>query len=154
MDSTQTTSATGAGGNGILISQSNDTPAIAATSSTDTDNSKQNPSQAINSNQKTLGILHQLYLTVSSFNIASQVPLLQRMNNLVLELDSMNRLAEKCNIQMPMEVVNLIEDGKNPDEFTRDVLNSSIAKNQTTKGKTDSFKFATTSARGASTGFS
>ncbi|KAL2524894.1 Mediator of RNA polymerase II transcription subunit 10b [Abeliophyllum distichum] len=79
MDSTQTTSATGAGGNGILISQSNDTPAIAATASTDTDNSKQNPSQAINSNQKTLGILHQLYLTVSSFNIASQVPLLQRI---------------------------------------------------------------------------
>jgi mediator of RNA polymerase II transcription subunit 10 len=39
-----------------------------------------------------------------------------------------------------MEVVNLIDDGKNPDEFTRDVLNSCIAKNQVTKGKTDAFK--------------
>jgi len=34
----------------------------------------------------------------------------------------------------------LIDDGKNPDEFTRDVLNSCIAKNQITKGKTDAFK--------------
>ena len=37
-------------------------------------------------------------------------------------------------------VVSLIDDGKNPDEFTRDVLNSCIAKNQITKGKTDAFK--------------
>jgi hypothetical protein len=35
---------------------------------------------------------------------------------------------------------SLIDDGKNPDEFTRDVLNSCIAKNQVTKGKTDAFK--------------
>ena len=37
-------------------------------------------------------------------------------------------------------VVSLIDDGKNPDEFTRDVFNSCIAKNQITKGKTDAFK--------------
>ncbi|ONM23021.1 Mediator complex subunit 10 CG5057-PA [Zea mays] len=35
---------------------------------------------------------------------------------------------------------SLIDDGKNPDEFTRDVLNSCIVKNQITKGKTDAFK--------------
>ena len=37
---------------------------------------------------------------------------------------------------------SLIDDGKNPDEFTRDVINSCIAKNQITKGKTDAFKVA------------
>lgn len=52
----------------------------------------------------------------------------------------MMKLSDKCNIQIPLEVLNLIDDGKNPDEFTRDVLNSCIAKNQITKGKTDSFK--------------
>ncbi|KAI5019795.1 hypothetical protein ZWY2020_044683 [Hordeum vulgare] len=61
-------------------------------------------------------------------------------NTLVAELDTMQKLADGCNIQVPMEVVNLIDDGKNPDEFTRDVLNSCIAKNQITKGKTDAFK--------------
>ncbi|CAL9052240.1 unnamed protein product [Musa banksii] len=101
---------------------------------------KQNLTQVINSVDKTLGLLHQLYLTVSSFSVASQLPLLQRLNALVAELDAMQKMADKCNIQVPMEVVNLIDDGKNPDEFTRDVINSCIAKNQITKGKTDAFK--------------
>ncbi|XP_020582691.1 mediator of RNA polymerase II transcription subunit 10b-like [Phalaenopsis equestris] len=101
---------------------------------------KHNLNQSINSIQKTLGLLHQLYLTVSSFNVASQLPLLQRLNSLVAELHTMQKLAENCHIQVPMEVVNLIDDGKNPDEFTKDVLNSCIAKNQITKGKTDAFK--------------
>ncbi|EMS49589.1 Mediator of RNA polymerase II transcription subunit 10 [Triticum urartu] len=104
------------------------------------DPSKQNLAQVTGSIQKTLGLLHQLNLNVSSFSSASQLPLLQRLNALVAELDTMQKLADGCNIQVPMEVVNLIDDGKNPDEFTRDVLNSCIAKNQITKGKTDAFK--------------
>lgn len=35
---------------------------------------------------------------------------------------------------------SLIDDGKNPDQFTRDVINSFISKNQITKGKTDALK--------------
>uniref|UniRef100_A0A0E0EU32 Mediator of RNA polymerase II transcription subunit 10 n=1 Tax=Oryza meridionalis TaxID=40149 RepID=A0A0E0EU32_9ORYZ len=104
------------------------------------DASKQNLALMMASIQRTLGLLHQLNLNVSSFSSASQLPLLQRLNSLVAELDTMQKHAEGCNIQVPMEVVNLIDDGKNPDEFTRDVLNSCIAKNQVTKGKTDAFK--------------
>lgn len=131
------------GGNGITIPQINAVAAAAAAAATagaGSEDPKQNLNQVINSIQKTLGLLHQLYLTVSSFNVASQLPLLQRLNALVSELDNMTKLSEKCNIQVPMEVLNLIDEGKNPDEFTRDVLNSCIAKNQITKGKTDSFK--------------
>ncbi|GLT71910.1 hypothetical protein SLA2020_438940 [Shorea laevis] len=137
MDPSQSaaTAGTGGGGNGTINPQANDTAATTAG-----DDPKQNLNQVINSIQKTLGLLHQLYLTVSSFNGASQLPLLQRLNSLVMELDNMDKLAEKCNIQVPMEVLNLIDDGKNPDEFTRDVINSCIAKNQITKGKTDAFK--------------
>lgn len=138
MDSSQST-VTGTGGssgNGMMAPQANDN----ATTASVVDDPKQNLNQVINSIQKTLGLLHQLYLTVSSFNASSQLPLLQRLNTLVLELDNMVKLSEKCNIQVPMEVLNLIDDGKNPDEFTRDVINSCIAKNQITKGKTDAFK--------------
>ncbi|XP_043725593.1 mediator of RNA polymerase II transcription subunit 10b-like [Telopea speciosissima] len=108
--------------------------------SKETDDQKQNLNQVINSIQKTLGHLLQLHVTVSSFSVASQLPLLQRLNALVSELDTMQKLAENCNIQVPMEVVNLIDDGKNPDELTRDIFNSCIARNQITKGKTDAFK--------------
>ncbi|TMW85178.1 hypothetical protein EJD97_023623 [Solanum chilense] len=148
MDSSQHNSAAGSiGGNGIINPRSNDASpadltanAVASAAGSPAEESKQNLNQVINSIDKTLGILHQLNLTVSSYNVSSQLPLLQRMNNLVLELDNMAKLGEKCNIQVPMEVLNLIDDGKNPDEFTRDVLNSCIAKNQITKGKTDAFK--------------
>ncbi|KAI7990598.1 Mediator of RNA polymerase II transcription subunit 10b [Camellia lanceoleosa] len=61
-------------------------------------------------------------------------------NSLVLELDTMTKMVDKCNIQIPIEFLNLIDEGKNPDEFTRDVLNGCIAKNQNTKGKIDAFK--------------
>ncbi|MBA0563980.1 hypothetical protein Golax_006533, partial [Gossypium laxum] len=140
MDSSQasTLGTSGSGGNGLVSTQTNETA-----NATPNDDPKQNLNQVINSIQKTLGLLHQLYLTVSSFNAASQLPLLQRLNSLVTELDNMAKLSEKCNIQVPMEVlkwVGLIDDGKNPDEFTRDVLNGCIAKNQVTKGKTDAFK--------------
>ncbi|CAL5433642.1 unnamed protein product [Camellia sinensis] len=122
---------------GIINPQQN---SEASTTETTSDDPKQNLNQVINSIQKTLGLIHQLYLTVSSFNVASQLPLLQRLNSLVLELDTMTKMVDKCNIQIPMEVLNLIDEGKNPDEFTRDVLNGCIAKNQITKGKTDAFK--------------
>lgn len=36
--------------------------------------------------------------------------------------------------------ISLIDDGKNPDEFTRDIINGCITKNQITKGKADAFK--------------
>ncbi|CAN0901683.1 U-box domain-containing protein 52 [Linum grandiflorum] len=127
----------GNGGNGVLSAQANDTSNSATAPANDP---KENLNQVINSIQKILGLIHQLYLTVSSFNAASQAPLLQRLNALMTELDNMEKLSEKCNIQVPMEVLNLIDDGKNPDEFTRDVINSCIAKNQVTKGKTDAFK--------------
>ncbi|GAB2209938.1 hypothetical protein Droror1_Dr00027166 [Drosera rotundifolia] len=111
-----------------------------ATATPATDEAKQNLNDVINSTEKTLGILHQLSLTVSHFNVASQLPLIQRLNSLVTELDNMTKRAEKCDIQVPMEVLNMIDDGKNPDEFTRAVINNCIAKNQMTKGRTDGFK--------------
>ncbi|KAH0723046.1 hypothetical protein KY289_006090 [Solanum tuberosum] len=97
------------------------------------DSSKQNVNQVINSIEKTLGILHQL----SSYD----VDVASQLNDLVFVLDNMAKLGEKCHsIKVPMEVLNLIDNGKNPDEFTRDLLNNCIAKNQITKGKVDAFK--------------
>jgi mediator of RNA polymerase II transcription subunit 10 len=120
--------------NGVVNTQPNDT------AMTTVDEEKQNMNDVINSIQKTLGLLHQLHLTVSSFNSSSQLPLLQRLNALVLELGNMVKSSEKCNIQVPIEVLNLIDEGKNPDDFTKDVINSCTARNQITKGKTDAFK--------------
>ena len=68
----------------MTISQSNDaspveSTAMNASTPNPIDDPKHNLTQVINSVQKTLGILHQLYLTVSSFNVASQLPLLHSL---------------------------------------------------------------------------
>ncbi|KAI5013238.1 hypothetical protein ZWY2020_028192 [Hordeum vulgare] len=61
-------------------------------------------------------------------------------NALVAELDTMQKLADGCNIQVPMEVVRSFSlFSCSTDEFTKGVLNV-IAKNQITKGRTDAFK--------------
>ncbi|CAN7043538.1 unnamed protein product [Brassica oleracea var. botrytis] len=123
MDPAQNTSATEIGGSNGAATVSED-------------DSKESLDQVINSINKSLAVLHQLHLSLSS----SQLHLLPRLNSLVSELNSISKLSEKCNIQIPTEVLSLIDDGKNPDEFTRDVLNSCISRNQVTKGKTDAFK--------------
>ncbi|KAG6482532.1 mediator of RNA polymerase II transcription subunit 10b-like [Zingiber officinale] len=132
-------------GNGVLSTSASATPSPApnptsGAASDPAEEAKQNLNQVINSIDKTLGLLYQLYITVSSFSVASQLPLLQRLNALVAEFDAMQKMADKCNIQIPLEVVSLIDDGKNPDEFTKDVINNCVAKNQVTKGKSDAFK--------------
>lgn len=72
-----------AAGNGGLSASSLSAAAASAASSESgggsSDEAKQNLAQVTESIQKSLGILHQLYLTVSSFNVSSQLPLLQRL---------------------------------------------------------------------------
>jgi len=77
MDSSQNTAVGGNGGNGGngTLTQTNDMTASAAGA----EDSMQKLNQVSNSIQKTLGLIHQLYLTVSTFNAAFQMPLLQRM---------------------------------------------------------------------------
>jgi len=90
--------------------------------------------------QKSLGTLQQLHCNVSSFTANSQLTVLERINSLVNELNEMQRAAQDCDIQVPLEVITLIDEGKNPDEFTRDIINKCIQRNQTTKGKSEAFK--------------
>ena len=73
MDSSQNSS-----GNGMIVPQTND-PSGAMETETKADDPKQNLNRVINSIHKTLGLAHQLYLTVSSFNVASQLTLLPRL---------------------------------------------------------------------------
>ncbi|XP_042450995.1 mediator of RNA polymerase II transcription subunit 10b-like isoform X1 [Zingiber officinale] len=140
MDPSPHKSSTAAGDGVVSVPASTDPIPAPNSNSGTVDDQKESLSQIIDSVDRTLGLLHKLYLTVSSFSVASQLPLLQRLNTLVAELDGIQKLAENCNFQIPLEVVNLIDDGKNPDQFTRDVINSFISKNQITKGKTDALK--------------
>ncbi|KAJ7297078.1 hypothetical protein O6H91_05G081500 [Diphasiastrum complanatum] len=94
----------------------------------------------VSSIEKTLALLHQLHCSVSSFSLPSQLLLLERLNGVVKELMTMQSSAQECNLQIPIEVVSFIDEGRNPDEFTKGLLNNCIQRNQSTRGKVDSFK--------------
>eukprot|EP01018_Ginkgo_biloba_P006547 Gb_36353 [translate_table: standard] len=61
-------------------------------------------------------------------------------NSVVDEFDVMQKAAQDCDIQVPLGVIKLIDDGKNPDEFTKKLIEECINNNQKTKGKTEAFK--------------
>lgn len=90
--------------------------------------------------QRSLALLHQLHCSVSSFSLPSQLTLLDRLNGVMKELSVMHSAAEDCHFQIPMDVIRLVDEGKNPDEFTKDLINNCIQRNQATKGKVDAFK--------------
>lgn len=69
-----------AAGNGGLSAPASTNPIPAPNSNSGTvDDQKESLIQIIDSVDRTLGLLHKLYLTVSSFSVASQLPLLQRL---------------------------------------------------------------------------
>ncbi|EFJ12213.1 hypothetical protein SELMODRAFT_235078 [Selaginella moellendorffii] len=82
-----------------------------------------------------LATLHQLHCSVSSFTLPSQLLVLERLNELVKDLNLMQSSSNQCNLEIPVEVIRFIDEGKNPDEFTKDLLNHCIQRNQATKGK-------------------
>jgi mediator of RNA polymerase II transcription subunit 10 len=90
--------------------------------------------------QRALALLHQLQCSVSAFQLPSQLVLLERLNGLVTELGNMHSASQDCHIQIPLEVLNFIDEGRNPDEFTKHLLNGCVQQNQASKGKVDSFK--------------
>ncbi|KAG6550151.1 hypothetical protein Mapa_008107 [Marchantia paleacea] len=90
--------------------------------------------------QRALALLHQLHCSVSSFSLSSQLLLLERLNGVLKELMVLQSTAQNISIPIPLEVVRFIDEGRNPDEFTKDLLNNCIQRNQYTKGKVDSFK--------------
>lgn len=68
----------GNGDNGMMVPQTQTNDPAGATGA-DEQEQKQNLKQVIDSTEKTLALIHQLYLTVSSFSAGSQLPLLERL---------------------------------------------------------------------------
>ncbi|KAL3699028.1 hypothetical protein R1sor_017050 [Riccia sorocarpa] len=101
---------------------------------------QQSMEEVVASVQRALALLHQLHSSVSNFSLSSQLLLLERLNGVLKELTVLQSTSQNLNVPIPLEVVRFIDEGRNPDEFTKDLLNHCTLRNQFTKGKVDSFK--------------
>ncbi|KAK3085433.1 hypothetical protein FSP39_003236 [Pinctada imbricata] len=83
----------------------------------------------------------QLGIIVSDFQPQGQSVLNQKLQTMVHGLQEIDKLkSQMADIQVPLEVFDYIDQGKNPSLYTKDCLEKALAKNENVKGKIDNFK--------------
>ncbi|CAH3042762.1 mediator of RNA polymerase II transcription subunit 10-like isoform X1 [Pocillopora verrucosa] len=83
----------------------------------------------------------QIGIIVSDFQPGSQGVLNQKINSMI---DNMREI-EKCkahvqDVEVPLEVFEYIDQGRNPQLYTKDCLEKALEKNQQVNGKIDAYK--------------
>ncbi|KAK9811481.1 hypothetical protein WJX72_004659 [[Myrmecia] bisecta] len=87
--------------------------------------------------QRVLWKIHELEATISDFS-GDQELLFQRLNEYTAELAHLQEQSEHVkDYNIPVEILKYVDEGGNPDEFTRDVFKRALHSNQLVKGKTE-----------------
>ena len=86
--------------------------------------------------------VRQLGIIVTDFQSQNgQTVLNQKINQVVTSLRDIDRLKETIhNVQLPIEVFEYIDSGKNPQFYTKDYMEKALNKNEEVKGKIDYYK--------------
>ncbi|XP_012787507.1 mediator of RNA polymerase II transcription subunit 10 [Sorex araneus] len=85
--------------------------------------------------------VRQLGIIASDFHPGSQARLNQKLNSIVTGLQDIDKCRRQLkDITVPLEVLEYIDQGRNPQLFTQECLEQALAKNEQVKGKIDSMK--------------
>jgi len=85
--------------------------------------------------------VRQLGIIVSDFQPQGQNALNHKLNQIVQSLQDIDRVKNQVNdIQVPLEVFDYIDSGRNPQLFTKDCMEKALAKNEQVKGKIDAYR--------------
>lgn len=80
-------------------------------------------------------------IIVSDFQPQGQNVLNQKIQTMVTEMNEIDKMRSQIeNVHVPMEVFDYIDQGRNPNLYTKDCLEKALAKNEHVKGKTDNLK--------------
>ena len=65
----------------------------------------------------------------------------QKLQTIVKDLQEIDKLRPKvADIQVPLEVFDYIDQGRNPQLYTKDCMEKAVAKNEEVKGKIDAYR--------------
>ncbi|CAB3259634.1 unnamed protein product [Arctia plantaginis] len=85
--------------------------------------------------------VRQIRIIVSDFQPQGQSVLNQKIQSLVTGLQEVDKLKSQVHdIHVPTEVFDYIDQGRNPQLYTKDCIDKALAKNEEVKGKIDSYK--------------
>ncbi|GFN80024.1 mediator of RNA polymerase ii transcription subunit 10 [Plakobranchus ocellatus] len=83
----------------------------------------------------------QMGIIVSDFQPQGQNVLNQKIQTMVTEMNEIDKLRTQIqDVHVPMEVFDYIDQGQNPNLYTKNCLEKALAKNERVKGKTDNLK--------------
>ncbi|KAK2162236.1 hypothetical protein LSH36_101g01019 [Paralvinella palmiformis] len=84
----------------------------------------------------------QMGIIVSDFQPqGGQSVLNQKLHTMVTGMQEVDKLRSQVqDVQIPLEVFEYIDQGKNPQLYTKDCMEKALAKNEAVKGKIDVFK--------------
>jgi len=85
--------------------------------------------------------VRQLGIIVSDFQPQGQSVFNQKIQMMVSGLQEIDKLKNEVNeVQVPLEVFDYIDQGRNPQLYTKDCMEKALTKNEEVKGKIDSYK--------------
>ncbi|XP_055713150.1 mediator of RNA polymerase II transcription subunit 10 [Phlebotomus papatasi] len=85
--------------------------------------------------------VRQIRIIVSDFQAQGQNVLNQKIQGLVTGLQEIDKLKSQVqNVHVPFEVFDYIDQGKNPQLYTKDCIDKARNKNEEVKGKIDAYR--------------
>lgn len=85
--------------------------------------------------------VRQLGIIVSDFQPQGQTTLNQKINQMVTLMQEVDKSKNKVqDVQVPLEVFDYIDQGRNPQLFTKDCMEKALAKNEQVKGKIEAYR--------------
>eukprot|EP00842_Homolaphlyctis_polyrhiza_P003873 jgi/Hompol1/4487/HPOL_000549-RA len=90
--------------------------------------------------RQTIDTLLRIAMTVHDFQPESASVLNRRINSLIKCLAEMDDMKGDVDLQVPMDLLEVVESGVNPDRYVADLVQTLVDKNQKTNGRIDSIK--------------
>ncbi|XP_010789639.1 mediator of RNA polymerase II transcription subunit 10 [Notothenia coriiceps] len=88
--------------------------------------------------EKFIENIRQLGIIVSDFQPSSQAGLNQKLNLMISGLQDIEKCRQQLHeINVPLEVFEYIDQGRNPQLYTKECLERALARNEQVKGKID-----------------
>lgn len=83
----------------------------------------------------------QMGVIASGFTTRSQEPLNQKIHTLTSGLHELDRLKNQfMDVNIPLELLKYLDEGKNPQLYTKECLERTLAKNKEVNGKIECYK--------------
>ena len=91
--------------------------------------------------ERSIENVRQIQSIVSDFQPQGQPALNQKLQQIGKDLQEIDKVRPKVqDIQVPLEVFDYIDAGRNPKLYTKDCMEKAVSKNEEVKGKIDAYR--------------